>query len=137
MKKALRNPSSTHRDIREYLYACHYDYWKTITCYTPFMHNVREPQAAIDFVSEVEIIRSVPGFNVETIFECDIVTNEDGSVSIECPELCVYSTGDSREEAVENMKANIASLYEELNEDDALSSDWLEIRKKLNKQLKQ
>ena len=45
--------------------------------------------------------------------------------------LPLHSYGDSKEEALSNLKHNIQSFYEELMEDDDFSEQWLHYKKYL------
>ena len=84
-----------------------------------------------DFYASTELISTVPGFILDTAFECTVTNNEDGSVLIECPALQVYSSGETRSEAIENLQENIACLFDDLNSCDDFSEEWLEIKKHL------
>lgn len=77
---------------------------------------------------DTHIINNLPGYTISKVFECSVGSNEDGTILIESPSLQLYSTGDTRAEAIENIKENIVSLYNELSESDEFSEDWLRIK---------
>jgi predicted RNase H-like HicB family nuclease len=49
------------------------------------------------------------------------------------PDLPIYGFGDDIIEAIDALKAEIESLYEDLMEDDDFTKDWLSVKKILNK----
>ena len=44
----------------------------------------------------------------------------------------LYGYGETEGEALDNLKAEIESLYFDLMEDDNFSPDWIEIKERLN-----
>jgi predicted RNase H-like HicB family nuclease len=77
------------------------------------------------------MISKLPGYNITSDIECILTPNEDGSILIECPSLQLYSSGDTRAEAIENIEENIISLFDDLSENDDFSEDWLRVKSNL------
>jgi len=131
MKNYKLTPTSTSRNFKQYLYAYSYrpDYAKF---YKPSTFSSLPQNSTPDpFVCSIEIICDLPKYKLMSPIECSVLRDEDGSYLVECPSLNLYSSGVSRQEAVENCKENIVSLYEDLMENDAFSDDWIEIKKAL------
>lgn len=59
----------------------------------------------------------------------DVIVEQDGDGFIaRMPDLPLYGYGEDEYEAIEGVKAEIESVYEELLEDDEFSPDWLDVR---------
>jgi len=59
----------------------------------------------------------------------------DGFIA-KCPDLpTLYGYGDDKDEAINNLKFEIDSLYEDLMKDDNFTQDWLEIKSFLQKRV--
>lgn len=133
MKKNNPAPTSTSKNFKQYHYACKYSPDDTkfyhISSFVPSLQS----STPHDYLYTQEIISDLPKYRIKSYLECSVTRDEDGSYLIECPSLNLYSSGDSRQEAVENIKENIESLYEDLMENDDFSGDWLEIKKTLSK----
>lgn len=84
-----------------------------------------------DFHGDIVLISQIPGFILDTFFECTVTQDEDHIILIECPSLQIYSTGETREEAISNMQENIVCLIEDLSQSDDFSDDWLQVKEKL------
>lgn len=77
---------------------------------------------------ETVAISQLPGYIISKSFECTVSSNEDGPILIKCPSLQLYSSGDTRAEAIENIEDNIVSLFEDLSESNDFSEDWLTVK---------
>jgi len=60
------------------------------------------------------------------------VQPDDSGFIAEIPRFTLFGFGDTMEEAIENIKYELEALYEELNQDDDFTEEWLEIREFLN-----
>ncbi len=59
----------------------------------------------------------------------DLIIESDGEGFIaKTPNLPLFGYGDDRDEAIDNLKAEIESLYEDLLADDDFSEEWLRIK---------
>lgn len=126
-----RSPSSTRPDYKSYLYAsCYPSATITFPKLNPYKYH-RNDSSLADIKEDTHLISNLPGYTISKVFECVVSSNEDDSILIECPSLQLYSTGDTRAEAIENIKENIVSLYDELSESDEFSEDWLKIKSDL------
>lgn len=136
MKKNNKlNSSSSQRDYKQYLFAYSYNPNET-KFFTPTAYNVSaQTSTPANIVCDLEMIFDLPNYKIRSCIECCVSKDEDGSFLIECPSLNLYSSGESRLEAVENIKDNIESLYDDLMESDDFSDDWLEIKKILIKKI--
>lgn len=90
------------------------------------------PSSGFGVSDNTQYISDIPGYLVLGNIEFTTTIDEDGSYLLECPKLSVFSTGITRAEAVENLKENIASLHQELNDGTKLSLQWERIRDILN-----
>lgn len=61
-----------------------------------------------------------------------IVERDDGGYIARAVDLPLYGYGDDRLEAIENMKFELDSLYDDLMEDDNFSEEWLNYKQFLN-----
>jgi predicted RNase H-like HicB family nuclease len=64
-----------------------------------------------------------------------IVEPDYGGFIAKMPDLPVYGYGDDREEAINNLKIEIESLYEDLMQDDNFTDEWLQIKEFLKKRV--
>ncbi len=128
MKNNEPTPTSTSRDFKLFYFACKY-----IPNDTRFCKPCTISSSLQSSTSNIEIISDLPKYIMKSCIYCTVSRDEDGSYLIECSSLNLYSTGDSRQEAVENIKENIVSLYEDLMENDDFSDNWLEKKKLLRK----
>ncbi len=125
------SPSSTRLDYKSYHYAkCYHPatiiFPKLDTC-----RYLRNDSSVAELQKDTHIISSLPGYTISKVFECTVSSNEDGSILIECPLLQLYSTGDTRAEAIENIEENIVCLFDDLSESNDFSDDWLKIKSDL------
>ena len=61
--------------------------------------------------------------------------DDDGFIA-KCPDLpTLYGYGDDQAEAINNLKFEIDSLYDDLMEDDNFTNDWLKIKFFLQKKI--
>lgn len=136
MKKNNKlNSSSSHKDYKQYLFAYIYNPSET-KFIRPSAHSISaQTSTSATIVCDLEMICDLPNYKTNSCIECCVSKDEDGSFLIECPSLNLYSSGESRLEAVENIKDNIESLYDDLMESDDFSDDWLEIKKILIKKI--
>lgn len=63
-----------------------------------------------------------------------IEQDEEGCIA-RTVDIPLYGYGDDRIEAIEMLKREIESLYEDLTEDDNFSDEWIEIRNFLNNRI--
>jgi hypothetical protein len=68
--------------------------------------------------------------NLRSPIEVVIETDEAGFTA-RALELPLYGTGDDPKEAIEMLKREIESLYEDLKTDDNFTEDWLKLKKYL------
>lgn len=64
-----------------------------------------------------------------------IVEQDDGAYLAQLTDLPLYGHGESVSEAIEALKRELASLYEDLTEDDNFTEDWLRIKKFLRENI--
>lgn len=57
-----------------------------------------------------------------------IVEPDDNGIIARCADLPLYGYGDDATEAINNLKFEIDSLYDDLMEDDNFTEDWLKIK---------
>lgn len=129
------SPSSTKMDYKNYQNIKHCSPGSVKPIIYPSLRHLLQDTDTKSMICASEIISELPGYHLKSKIECRLSKDEDGSFIIECPELKVYSSGDSRKEAVENIIDNIVTLYEDLMENDDYSDDWLEIKQKLKSKI--
>jgi hypothetical protein len=61
-----------------------------------------------------------------------VMESDETGFTAQALELPLYGSGDDPKEAIEMLKREIESLYEDLSEDDNFSEDWLRIKKYLS-----
>ncbi len=127
MERHNFKPSSTQVEYKHYRNASFHKPNSTGFSHLDSVQDYQTP-SIISSPSNSEFVYELPGYILKTLIECDLSYNEDGSVLIDCPSLQIYSTGESRVEAIVNLKDNIIDLYEDLKESDNFSADWLSIK---------
>ncbi len=66
----------------------------------------------------------------------DVVVEPDGDNYLaRCPALPLYGYGASEDEAIEMLKREIESVYEDLMEDDSFTDDWKPIKDYLEERI--
>ena len=137
MKRNKLAPSSTGTDFVRYLYACKYHPSATQFKNIPLDRYKLQDSTLRSIICQTEVIDDLAGYKLNSGIECFLSEDEDGSIVAECPDLRVYSSGNTRQEAIANIKENIISLYEDLCENDDFSDDWLEIKRNLKRTITQ
>lgn len=57
-----------------------------------------------------------------------IVEPDDDGFIAKTPELPLYGYGEDRDEAIDNLKIEIESLYADLMQDDNFTEEWIQIK---------
>lgn len=77
-------------------------------------------------------ISRLPHSKLITPLDTIIEPDDDGFIA-RCPDLPLYGFGDDRIEAIEALKNEIESLYDDLMKNDNFTEDWLQIKEFLSK----
>jgi len=64
-----------------------------------------------------------------------IIEQDEGGFIARTTDLPLYGYGEDRIEAIEMLKREIESLYEDLTEDDNFSDEWIEIKRFLERRI--
>lgn len=76
-------------------------------------------------------------FNIQLRFPLAVIVEPDDKIFIaRTPDLPLYAVGDDQIEAVDSLKREIESLYNDLMEDDEFTEEWLGVKKFLRKIVK-
>ena len=81
--------------------------------------------SAVKNVPSTIVIDKLLKYNLSEPLIFTLEPDADGFIA-KCPDLpTLYGYGDDKTEAINNLKFEIASLYEDLSEDDNFTEDWL------------
>lgn len=95
------------------------------------MQKIAELEEKIDALKPdpkglIEIHRLLK-YNLSSPLWVSVEADEDGIIA-KCTDLPLYGYGDDATEAVDNLKGEIDSLYDDLMEDDNFTENWLTIK---------
>lgn len=79
-------------------------------------------------------INLLPNKNLNTPLDA-IVESDDGGFIARTIDIPLYGYGDDPIEAIDALKCEVESLYDELMEDDEFSDDWLKIKEFLRERV--
>ena len=95
--------------------------------------NVVRQKAEMAPRSNIGYIRMHVLVNHKLRLPLDAIVEPDDQMFIaRSVDLPLYGTGDDPIEALNNLKMEIESLYDDLNQDDKFTPDWLRIKAFLN-----
>jgi hypothetical protein len=78
-------------------------------------------------VSGVVHISRLPNYNLNTAIDVIVEPDDEGFIA-RSVDLPLYSYSDDSLEAIESLKYEIETLYDDLKEDDNFTSEWLRIK---------
>jgi hypothetical protein len=110
-----------------YMYVADYELYTRLNVVEKEIKEIKKNQSS----KYIEINRLLKK-NLSKPLGIIVEPDADGFIA-RTPDLPIYGFGDDIIEAIDALKAEIESLYEDLMEDDDFTKDWLSVKKILNK----